>query len=1823
MTTIKYQKDMSKEISMKEELTQEIQKLKHFIAKSKRDSEITHSELNAALKSLSTRSDLHSELLSCRQELASEKLVSQGLRVNCELQRSVLEEERAKNILLKQELHEVTNTLQSIQMTNSIENIPGANPLEVMKLFSGRIVWLENELKAFQRRESNMVALSQISSEQSSYANKQVKSIKSRNKIERPQSKEGVIDFLNDALHAQMLNHQETVIAEQKEKISQLEQEISRMILDVDVFSIENETECGLGVQWQKLKLERDASEKRLELLNQQLEASKSEIATLRITIVSLEKKLQANESRQNLDYRNSFDLHPTTDVNQQQSLEDKEANQTLHDLLQERTYQVKVLMESLETIQTNEVTNSKKLAFTDAAHYDKGDIPYQPAAAHGSSSLIKRIVDLSVEMASQSTLCFAAERRCDQLENIVVHKSKEITDLKNNISRLTTELTSLRRQHVEQFSSFSEKSENQSSEIFDLKEQICKLQEIIVEYETKCGDLEVSQNELFAQAELADRAAFQKWFLENLVPTEFDDTHSSDLSPAIYDQRAHLSKSDQHKSVEDLVVKLLVQWREQVGFYPRGASGPISKAEEKFLNQITSLVLEAHQVSKNATIESIRSRNEADKSSRLYHRLIKRYEIAVREIYSLRSRLEVSEKILLIDQLYALRGNGKLCNFLTSKLESMTTKLSECRKQLEVAVKQNDQLKLQLNDSNSTNDGLQIKIANLEAFGLNYYRLRDEAIEFAEKSIEQFEKNLKTWFKAEFPRIASGFPIAEMDLQFDWNCNYLEDGGESPFESRSVRMQATGPQSQITIAHALLESRVSNSKTIMLKQNWRDKELLYKERIYHLESIINQWQQSHIPVVKDTDIRNIFENADSIELLSVQNQRLEELCSQLKNSNDHLTDRCNLMKGMIDELKKAERELNLHYADKITEQAKNLESRHAVELKDLREAYEKEKISIVEEIYKVSTNVEGPVLTEETMYELLPTKVPASIELNFNDSTHTDNDTRNSHAQPQQPQQMSQATSKHKVVEITSPSRKPSTPATLNPSKTNQKKENNDLNELIGKYNALLQEYQLEKEGNSQMKLQVAELEQLLESQRLSFLRHLEIEKNFVNSSCAVPSNGSNVSTNGSLDAVTVDTEPLQLTEESSSSRVDCDIKSVESMLEVLTCHSAEINVKMTELIKCLQTYSINDTLADQITESIRMIRNVAEEFNSVLQKVSHNVSELPDSNHHHKIEKNDDELHARLQLYENLLSELRVENTSNMNNLKTKYEAALQDLQGMMNEQLTVAKMEIDRLQNALSLGSPTAAAVMVDSFSQTDFVEEKHEHLKTILELQRLLDSAADEIDNYKLREKVLTSELLQHQERENRENAVKNQNPQANENVKQLESKLGELTRMCEEKTIELKQLLKATSLVDRKDPTFPFDATIIQQPTFNDQASAVINEQLREQLRQANSQIETLTKKISTLEQDEKRRREFGNVDIENRTRLQRSREVESMKTEIQKLRDEKVNFKQILDEYKAQVNGLREENTRKIGLITSLKSARESDLNALETWKHNLSEMEEKNKRLQRALQSKEEIVKDLKQKMTALETSAVVQQESDGSDLTTLTISQLRTRVKAAELERGRARARISAYREKVDELEANIRKLQQEIEHCKGFEDKCEILKQNIVRKDSQIKSLHEQVEKLKVDNLANKEITTTRISDLERMLRNARRQIEASESKQEEYQQKILDVKNDHLSKVDELRRECSSLEVLNANLKSQVASLSSHLKSDSERALGVGGGEGESFHHDRISTSELEDIISAISVDSKESRSTRYRSELKDATKLKEAEDSLKSLLQFVT
>ena len=91
--------------------------------------------------------------------------------------------------------------------------------------------------------------------------------------------------------------------------------------------------------------------------------------------------------------------------------------------------------------------------------------------------------------------------------------------------------------------------------------------------------------------------------------------------------------------------------------------------------------------------------------------------------------------------------------------------------------------------------------------------------------------------------------------------------------------------------------------------------------------------------------------------------------------------------------------------------------------------------------------------------------------------------------------------------------------------------------------------------------------------------------------------------------------------------------------------------------------------------------------------------------------------------------------------------------------------------------------------------------------------------------------------------------------------------------------------------------------------------------------------------------------------------------------------------------------------------------------------------------------------------------------------------------RLKSSELERGRARARLSAFRDKIFELERELSVLRERDEDIKTASEKIEVLRLSNSRKDAMVKSQKENLERMQVELLSFKEIAASKESDLEK--------------------------------------------------------------------------------------------------------------------------------------
>jgi hypothetical protein len=177
--------------------------------------------------------------------------------------------------------------------------------------------------------------------------------------------------------------------------------------------------------------------------------------------------------------------------------------------------------------------------------------------------------------------------------------------------------------------------------------------------------------------------------------------------------------------------------------------------------------------------------------------------------------------------------------------------------------------------------------------------------------------------------------------------------------------------------------------------------------------------------------------------------------------------------------------------------------------------------------------------------------------------------------------------------------------------------------------------------------------------------------------------------------------------------------------------------------------------------------------------------------------------------------------------------------------------------------------------------------------------------------------------------------------------------------------------------------------------------------------------------------------------------------------------------------------------------------AKARDSSSIEQLNHKAAQLDDENKRLQRSLVFKESLLRDTKARLDVHEeghvqwaettrpatTSGIHPPEPNTGGLdgmTNLPVAELRNRygicvvemldvtflhfdhrLKASELERNRARARVQALKERVTELETESRTLHEEIERLKRINERSEALRASLTRRDQQLSAVKTQLE------------------------------------------------------------------------------------------------------------------------------------------------------------
>lgn len=187
------------------------------------------------------------------------------------------------------------------------------------------------------------------------------------------------------------------------------------------------------------------------------------------------------------------------------------------------------------------------------------------------------------------------------------------------------------------------------------------------------------------------------------------------------------------------------------------------------------------------------------------------------------------------------------------------------------------------------------------------------------------------------------------------------------------------------------------------------------------------------------------------------------------------------------------------------------------------------------------------------------------------------------------------------------------------------------------------------------------------------------------------------------------------------------------------------------------------------------------------------------------------------------------------------------------------------------------------------------------------------------------------------------------------------------------------------------------------------------------------------------------------------------------------LNDEIKSLRLQVTDARTQMQTLRDDVIRKSRLVTSLKAARQAEGSAADHWRLESQSNEESKKRMHRAIASKDAIIKDLRAKLEAhveeTERDSSGQPHYSAVDASSAP-TDLKTKLKAAEVEQSRARARLSVMRDRLTEAESEIRDLKEENGKLLKSSEKCEAHRVAAARKESQIRVLKAQLENLQAE-------------------------------------------------------------------------------------------------------------------------------------------------------
>jgi chromosome segregation ATPase len=993
----------------------------------KQNGEIKIAELQQTIKTLGSRSDLHAQVASARHDLETEKLTSHHLRFDLDSYRNMMEDEKAKVSLLRKELATVQAMLDRELTVRTLADIPGVDPCTLIEIMGSHIIHLKSEISM----SKSLAAQSQLQ------INSLQKALNSTTRLRhdtdnllpendaalRKMNKKGNLDMsllseydgklptiiidgdttpqkLLDSLDASMLAQkvlvQEALIAELKAQNHDLED---------DLIKIENARVTEMSEFEGKMKIELDGSLQRQSVIKIALDESKNEINLLKErnrelenTIISIQ--VSASESQVN-QFMNTGEVNSKTsndtvftgnDVDNIEEL-NEELEATKH-LLRERTTQLKVIMDTIDTFQVAGVKSRDTLGGVHDAD-NLMDLAYAAAAAPTNNSdtisspwsteaLVKRIVDLTMDLSSQTAKSAIDERKVQHLEEEMRKRVKEINKIKNQLRKeednnnvMTTNMIALGQQ-------VRDCEKKRIDDVRQLQIENEELVSALKDTESQLKSASITIEELQQRVMMTEQLDFQQWLesviignIDNLVETKAASQGDiSDENKENKDKNSAINTatgSTDSNSVKDLLNTLLTQWRDHVGTYSGRSLGNNSnsatKAEQRFLQRVSDLVLSANERCMKAQSELISSESRYDRLHTTVNIYKNKLKSCLQHLHRYRNRAYAAEAVIVSSKKHVTTQYESLVSMLRKCLSNERMKSTVSNDALTLERRANKLLEGKLSIETFKLSKIQAKLAEYEAKGTNMIRERDNAVAMLESKLKVSEESLQKFIRIELPRLVSGFPISEdafatYDVAVDY-FNSNTSTGNNKIDHTFALVQAL---SSTKSAQSIQDMRITGllEKNSILKERnielegvlakWKNDIEGTKNIATYFEECLTKWGNNQSMLASEQEVNKL---KDQIYALNDKILDLEENNVALQGSYEHSSERSEEMRRLVDVIMKEEQTLKSKATQQITQVRLHLESEHASELRSIREMYESEKRALVNELDQVSAAAE------------------------------------------------------------------------------------------------------------------------------------------------------------------------------------------------------------------------------------------------------------------------------------------------------------------------------------------------------------------------------------------------------------------------------------------------------------------------------------------------------------------------------------------------------------------------------------------------------------------------------------------------------------------------------------------------------------------------------------------------------------------------------------------------------------------------------------------------------------------------------------------------